>query len=111
VDIIELIGYFVMGYLMHQLITAWFWYRRFKMALNDAEKDGTIQQAIDAKIKTVRLEKVEQSGGSVVLVYDADNNFITQGMDTVEATDMLKQKYPSHTVIILSNPEIDHKSK
>lgn len=92
---------------MYQLITAWFWYRQFKAAVEDATDDMIVKE-LAAKVKMVRLEKVEQNGASVILVYDADNNFITQGLSESEAEILLKQKWPAHTIVAVTSEDYNN---
>lgn len=90
ISLIELIGYFVMGYLMHRLISAWITVNQLKSILeNEKNRHDTKEN-----ILIVQLEKIVQNEYTTILVYDQNNKFLGQAdtMDDVEI--FMRKKYP-----------------
>jgi hypothetical protein len=100
---LELIGWFVFGFLMYQLIAAWIAMQQIKHIVRDVieknEKSNSTTRSI-----SIRFESVVQGEYSVVLVYNVETNqFLGQAETLPEAKDMLIQKYPDTSFTIATD--------
>jgi len=115
---IELLGYFVLGWLLYVLISAWVTLQNIKGAVNQVVEQKMINAAVDRQILIVRMEPVVQGEHTVVLAYNHNSNkFLGQDatQDQVEA--MIKQKYPNMNIVVVNESatieavhEVDTKS-
>jgi hypothetical protein len=115
---IELLGYFVLGWLIYVLVSAWVTLQNIKGAVNEVVERKMINAAVDRQILIVRMEPVVQGEHTVVLAYNHNSNkFLGQDatQDQVEA--MIKQKYPNMNIIVVNESatieavhEVDTKS-
>jgi hypothetical protein len=98
----ELLGYFVIGYLLYILISAWVTLQNIRSAVNDVVERKMIDAAVDRQVLVARMEPVEQGEHTVVLAYNNNTNkFLGQAatQDQVEA--LLKEKYPDMNIIVV----------
>lgn len=115
-DIIELIGWFVLGYLMFQLVCAWIAMQHIKHAVKELILDREEKIASAEQAKVVRFERVIQGPYDVTLAFGEDNKFILQGNTQAEAEELLKKKYPGKSFLVMdsnppqSTPSIDTKT-
>ena len=115
---IELLGYFVLGWLLYRLVSAWVTLQEIKSAVGDAVERNMIDSAVDRQILVARMESVQQGEHIVVLAYNHNNNkFLGQAatQDQVEA--LLKEKYANTNIVFVNEKatvksihEIDAKS-
>jgi hypothetical protein len=115
---IELLGYFVLGWLIYVLVSAWVTLQNIKGAVNEVVERKMINAAVDRQILIVRMEPVVQGEHTVVLAYNHNSNkFLGQDatQDQVEA--MIKQKYPNMNIVVVNESatieavhEVDTKS-
>jgi len=99
----ELLGYFVIGYLLYILISAWVTLQNIKGAVNDVVERKMIESVVDRQILVARMEPVEQGEHTVVLAYNNNTEkFLGQAatQDQVEA--LLKEKYPNMNIIVVN---------
>ena len=71
---IELLGYFVLGWLLYVLISAWVTLQNIKGAVNEVVERKMINAAVDRQILVVRMESVSQGDYNVVLAYNHNSN-------------------------------------
>ena len=115
---IELLGYFVIGYLLYILISAWVTLQNIKGAVNEVVERKMIDAAVDRKILVARMEPVEQGEHTVVLAYNNNTNkFLGQAATQEHVETMLKEKYPAMNIIVVNEKatvqsvhEVDQKS-
>jgi hypothetical protein len=115
---IELLGYFVLGWLLYRLVSAWVTLQEIKSAVGEAVERNMIDAAVDRPILVARMEPVQQGEHTVVLAYNHNNNkFLGQAdtQDQVEA--LLKEKYHNVNIVFVNEKatvksihEIDVKS-
>ena len=98
----EILGYIVLAVLMYRLIEAWVWYSKFKHAIEEAVEEELTKEEMDKKVRIFELEYVEQNGFNVVLVYDKNNKFITQGNNQVEVDSILRNCYPTQAIVTIN---------
>jgi len=100
---IELLGYFVLGWLMYVLISAWVTLQNIKGAVNDVVERKMIDAAVDKHVLIVRMEPVVQGGHSVVLAYNHNTNkFLGQDVTQDQVEAMIKQKYPDMNIVVVN---------
>ena len=100
---IELLGYFVMGWLLYVLISAWVTLQNIKGAVNEVVERKMINAAVDKHVLIVRMEPVVQGEHSVVLAYNHNSNkFLGQDATQEQAEAMLKSKYPNMNIVIVN---------
>ena len=100
---IEILGYFVLGWLMYTLISAWVTLQQIKGAVNDVVERKMIDADVDRQILIVRMEPVTQGEHSVVLAYNqSTNKFLGQDATQEQVEAMIKQKYPKMNIIIVN---------
>ena len=100
---IELLGYFVMGWLLYVLISAWVTLQNIKGAVNEVVERKMINAAVDKHVLIVRMEPVVQGEHSVVLAYNHNSNkFLGQDATQEQVEAMLKSKYPSMNIVIVN---------
>lgn len=105
-DILELIGWFVFGFIMYQLIAAWIAMQHIKHIVKDVLEEKLEASTLKQKLVSIRFESVKQGEYSVVLVYNVETNkFLGQANTYAEAMDMLKKRYPSIEFVVA--PEKD----
>jgi hypothetical protein len=115
---IELLGYFVLGWLLYVLISAWVTLQNIKGAVNQVVEQKMINAAVDQQILVARMEPVEQGEHTVVLAYNhKTDNFLGQAATQEQVEEMLKSKYPKMNVIVVNETatiesvhEVDTKS-
>jgi hypothetical protein len=115
---IELLGYFVLGWLIYVLVSAWVTLQNIKGAVNDVVERKMINAAVERQILVARMEPVEQGEHTVVLAYNNNTEkFLGQAatQDQVEA--LLKEKYANTNIVFVNEKatvksihEIDAKS-
>lgn len=98
----ELLGYIVLAVLLYRLVEAWFWYSKFKDAVDEAVEQELLKDEMDTKVCVFEIEQVEQSGFNVVLVYDKNNKFITQGNNQAEVDSILSNLFPKHAIVTVN---------
>jgi hypothetical protein len=64
---IELLGYFVLGWLLYRLVSAWVTLQEIKSAVGEAVERNMIDAAVDRQILLARMEPVQQGEHTVVL--------------------------------------------
>lgn len=96
-DFIELIGWFVMGWLIYQLVSAWVAIQHIKHAITDAVNAQQEKELFAKQNKLIRFERVIQGSYDVVLAFGGDNKFILQGNNRAEVEQLLKEKFPNKT--------------
>ena len=100
---IELLGYFVLGWLLYVLISAWVTVQQIKSAVNDVVERKMIDSAVDRQILVVRMEPVTQGDYNVVLAYNHNSNkFLGQDASQEQVEAMIKQKYPNMNIIVVN---------
>lgn len=100
---IELLGYFVLGWLLYVLISAWVTLQNIKGAVNEVVERKMINAAVDRQILVVRMESVSQGDYNVVLAYNHNSNkFLGQDASQEQVEAMLKSKYPDMNIIIVN---------
>jgi hypothetical protein len=100
---IELLGYFVIGYLLYILISAWVTLQNIKGAVNEVVERKMINAAVDQKILVARMELIEQGEYTVVLAYNNNTNkFLGQAATQEQVEAMLKEKYPAMNIIVVN---------
>ena len=100
---IELLGYFVMGWILYRLISAWVTLQNIKGAVNEAVERKMIDTAIDRKVLVVRMEPVTQGEHTVVLAYNHNSNkFLGQDSTQEQAEALIKQKYPKMNIVVVN---------
>ena len=100
---IELLGYFVLGWLMYVLISAWVTLQNIKGAVNEVVERKMIDAAVDKHVLIVRMEPVEQGEFNVVLAYNhSTNKFLGQAATQEQVEDMVKSKYPNMNIIVVN---------
>ena len=96
-----------MGYLLYQLILAWFILQKIKRAakeISDKNERHAIAKELVDQIKVVRYEHITQSGHSVVLAYEIkDNKFLGQAGTQSELEAILKEKFPQSGIILVDS--------
>ena len=100
---IELLGYFVLGWLIYVLVSAWVTLQNIKGAVNDVVERKMINAAVERQILVARMEPVEQGEHTVVLAYNNNTEkFLGQAatQDQVEA--LLKEKYPNMNIVVVN---------
>ena len=98
-----MLGYFVMGWLLYRLISAWVTLQQIKGAVNDVVERKMIDAAVDRQILVVRMEPVQQGEYNVVLGYNHNNNkFLGQAATQEQVESMLKSKYPTMNIIVVN---------
>ncbi|CAB4133580.1 hypothetical protein UFOVP257_302 [uncultured Caudovirales phage] len=102
-SLVELLGYFVLGYLFYRLIYAWFWYNQLRGEIKEA-LTAEIEK-IERKIKIVHYETVIQNGHSVVLMYDEYNNFIAQGESKEQVNEVALNRFPKLSLATIKEDE------
>ena len=114
----ELLGYFVLGWLLYVLISAWVTLQNIKTAVNDVVERKMIDAVVDQQILVARMEPVEQGEHTVVLAYNNNTNkFLGQAATQEQVEEMLKEKYPKMNIIVVNEKatiksvhEVDAKS-
>jgi hypothetical protein len=100
---IELLGYFVLGWLLYVLISAWVTLQNIKGAVNEVVERKMINAAVDRQILIVRMEPVEQGEFNIVLAYNhSTDKFLGQAATQEQAEDMVKSKYPNMNIIVVN---------
>jgi hypothetical protein len=100
---IELLGYFVLGWLLYVLISAWVTLQNIKGAVNQVVEQKMINAAVDRQILIVRMEPVVQGEHSVVLAYNHNTDkFLGQDVTQDQVEAMIKQKYPNMNIIVVN---------
>ena len=100
---IELLGYFVLGWLLYVLISAWVTLQNIKGAVNQVVERKMINAAVDRQILIVRMEPVVQGEHSVVLAYNHNTDkFLGQDVTQDQVEAMIKQKYPNMNIIVVN---------
>jgi hypothetical protein len=100
---IELLGYFVLGWLIYVLVSAWVTLQNIKGAVNDVVERKMIDAAVDKHVLIVRMEPVEQGEFNVVLAYNHNTNkFLGQAATQEQVEDMVKSKHPNMNIIVVS---------
>jgi len=100
---IELLGYFVLGWLMYVLISAWVTLQNIKGAVNEVVERKMIESAVDRQILVARMEPVEQGEHMVVLAYNNNTNkFLGQATTQEQVEALLKEKYPKMNIIVVN---------
>jgi hypothetical protein len=100
---IELLGYFVLGWLLYVLISAWVTLQNIKGAVNEVVERKMINAAVDRQILIVRMEPVVQGEHSVVLAYNhSTDKFLGQDVTQDQVEAMIKQKYPNMNIIVVN---------
>jgi cobalamin biosynthesis Mg chelatase CobN len=100
---IEMLGYFVMGWILYRLISAWVTLQQIKGAVNDVVERKMIDAAVDRQILVARMEPVEQGEYRVVLAYNNNTNkFLGQAATQDQVESMLKSKYPTMNIVVVN---------
>jgi len=100
---IELLGYFVMGWILYRLVSAWVTLQNIKGAVNEVVERKMINAAVDRKVLVARMELVEQGEYTVVLAYNNNTNkFLGQAASQEQAEALLKEKYPDMNIIVVN---------
>jgi hypothetical protein len=100
---IELLGYFVLGWLLYILISAWVTLQNIKGAVNEVVERKMINAAVDRQVLVVRTELVEQGEHNVVLAYNHNTNkFLGQDSTQEQVEALIKQKYSKMNIIIVN---------
>jgi hypothetical protein len=100
---IELLGYFVLGYLLYILLSAWVTLQNIRSAVNDVVERKMIDAAVDRQVLVARMEPVEQGEHNVVLAYNNNTNkFLGQAATQEQVELMLKEKYPDMNIIVVN---------
>jgi hypothetical protein len=99
----ELLGYFVLGYLLYILLSAWVTLQNIRSAVNDVVERKMIDAAVDRQVLVARMEPVEQGEHTVVLAYNNNTNkFLGQAATREQVELMLKEKYPDMNIIVVN---------
>jgi hypothetical protein len=99
----ELLGYFVLGYLLYILLSAWVTLQNIRSAVNDVVERKMIDAAVDRQVLVARMEPVEQGEHTVVLAYNNNTNkFLGQAATQEQVELMLKEKYPDMNIIVVN---------
>jgi hypothetical protein len=100
---IELLGYFVLGWLIYRLVSAWVTLQEIKHAVGEAVERNMIDTAVDRQVLVVRMESVTQGDYNVVLAYNHNSNkFLGQDVTQEQVEAMIKQKYPNMNIIVVN---------
>ena len=100
---IELLGYFVLGWLIYVLVSAWVTLQNIKGAVNEVVERKMINAAVDKHVLVVRMEPVVQGEHTVVLAYNhGSNKFLGQDATQEQVEAMIKQKYPDMNIIVVN---------
>lgn len=106
-DLLEILGWAVFGYLMFQLLSAWIAMQHIKHIVDEAVDEEISRREIAKKITIVRLEHVEQGPYSVFLAVEKETSkFLGQGNTESEAKEMLQNRYPKKKFIIVDDKDI-----
>lgn len=99
----ELLGYFVMGWILYRLVSAWVAIQEIKHVVGEAVERKIIADEMAKQILVVRMEPVVQGDYSVVLAYNNQTNkFLGQDATQEQVELMLKQKFPTMNLIIVN---------
>jgi len=99
----ELLGYFVIGYLLYILISAWVTLQNIKGAVNDVVERKMIESAVDRQVLVARMEPVKQGEHTVVLAYNNNTEkFLGQAATQDQVETLLKEKYPNMNIIVVN---------
>lgn len=105
-DLLELVGWFVFGFLLYQLIVAWVAMQQIKHLVRDVLEERATAAASNRHSLSIRFEPVEQGPHSVVLVYAAETNkFLGQANTYNEAKEMLLKRYPNIDFLVVSDKD------
>jgi hypothetical protein len=115
---IELLGYFVLGWLLYRLVSAWVTLQEIKNAVGEAVERNMIDSAVERQILVARMEPVKQGEHTVVLAYNHNNNkFLGQAATQDQVESLLKEKYHNMNIVFVNEKatvksihEIDAKS-
>jgi predicted RNA-binding protein (virulence factor B family) len=100
---IELLGYFVLGWLIYVLVSAWVTLQNIKGAVNDVVERNMINAAVERQILVARMEPVEQGDHTVVLAYNNNTEkFLGQAATQEQVEALLKEKYPNMNIVVVN---------
>jgi hypothetical protein len=100
---IEMLGYFVMGWILYRLVSAWVTLQNIKGAVNQVVERKMIDAAVDRKILVARMEPVEQGEHTVILAYNNNTNkFLGQAATQEQVEILLKEKYPAMNIVVVN---------
>lgn len=106
-DLLEILGWAVFGYLMFQLLSAWVAIQHIKHAVEDAVDAEIARQEIAKRVTVVQFEHVEQGPYSVILALEKDTGkFLGQGNCENEAKQMLQNRYPKRRFVIVDEKDV-----
>lgn len=104
---LEFIGWFVFGYILFQLISAWIAMQHIKHAVDDAIEEELSKREIAKNITVIRLDHVEQGPYSVILALEKETGrFLGQGNNEDETKEMLRTRYPKKRFVIVDDKDV-----
>lgn len=101
-DIVEILGYVVLFYLMWQLLKSWIFVQDLKQRIAEAVDQDLAVQAAEQHVLALKFEHVEENGHSVVLAYGKNNKFLGQGLTEEDAANNIQVYYPRHKIVIVN---------
>ena len=101
-DIVEILGYVVLFYLMWQLLKSWIFVQDLKQRIAEAVDEDLAVRAAEQHVLALKFEHVEENGHQVVLAYGKNNKFLGQGLTEEEAANNIQVYYPHHKIVIVN---------
>jgi hypothetical protein len=101
-DIVEILGYVVLFYLMWQLLKSWIFVQDLKQRIAEAVDQDLAVQAAEQHVLALKFEHVEENGHKVVLAYGKNNRFLGQGLTEDDAAKNIQVYYPRHKIVIVN---------
>lgn len=101
-DIVELLGYVVLFYLIWQLLKSWIFVQDLKQRIAEAVDEDLAVQAAEQHVLALKFEHVEENGHQVILAYGKNNKFLGQGLTEEEAANNIQIYYPRHKIVIVN---------
>jgi hypothetical protein len=100
--LLDILLYGLVGYFIYSLLRTWLAIKD----LNNSIKDAVEIIEEQARYKMLVFEHVEQNGHNVILCFDSDNNFISQGATKEEVIEQAKQRYPKQNLATYKTEEL-----
>jgi hypothetical protein len=101
-DIVEILGYVVLFYLMWQLLKSWIFVQDLKQRIAEAVDQDLAVQAAEQHVLALKFEHVEENGHQVVLAYGKNNKFLGQGLSEDDVAKNIQIYYPRHKIVIVN---------
>ena len=98
----EFFSWFIVGIVVYRMVSSY-------MQLKEIEKN--VEYATElleehAKLVIVVFERVKHDGEEVILCYDTDNNFISQGATKDEVVEKAQDRFPSKKIATYKKEEL-----